>query len=323
MPNDPSMPDTSVAKLVAGHLLNQQIVDTRRLTTSNMNYVFAIETANSNYVLRMTNAKYKHTYESAIYWQERLLPLGVPIVEFIAHDLEGKFSPYPAVLMYLIPGADLCNVYKQLSIDAKQSLAHQMADIFTKTDKLPAGTTYGFIESYEQPTPYNTWCDFLYARLKLCHASLAKTDAFPVDAMQQIDNIAKRLQSNLNSVPPKPFLWDASERNVLVYQDQVSGIVDVDNMCFGDPLFTLGLTYLGLEVLGCDNIYCDTWAELMHLDLQANLRLQFYRLFYTVWFMRHYADAASENGTAYNLDANILNKLFLEAIDRIKYQMRL
>lgn len=318
MPNYPSTPDTNEAKIVAGQLLNQKVVDARRLTTSNMNYVFAIETTNNNYVLRMANSKYKHTYESAIYWQERLLPLGVPIVEFIARDLEGKFSPYPAVLMHLIPGDDLCNVYKQLSTEAKQSLAHQMADIFTKTNKLPAGTTYGFAESYEQPTPYNTWCDFLSTRIELCRASLAKTDAFPVDVMQQIDNIAKHLQSNLNSVPPKPFLWDASERNVLVYQDQVSGIVDVDNMCFGDPLFTLGLTYLGLEVLGCDNIYCDTWAELMQLDLQTNLRLQFYRLFYTVWFMRHYADEVSENGTAYNLDAEILNKLFNENISRIK-----
>ena len=317
MPRDPNAPDINIVKHVATQLLNQEIMHVGRLTTSNMNYVFTVSTKTHDYVLRMAQPKYKHTYESAIYWQQRLLPLGVPIVKFIAHDLEGKHSPYPAVLMDLVPGDDLCNVYKQLSTDAKQSLAQQMVDIFAKTDNLQVGTTYGFAASYEQPTPYKTWYDFLGARLELCRSSLVKTDAFPNDVMQQIGSIAKSLKANLNSVPPKPFMWDASERNVLIYENQISGIVDVDNMCFGDPLFTLGLTYLGLEVLGCDDIYCDTWANLMNLDPKANLRLQFYRLFYTVWFMRHYADKVSENGTAYNMDADVLNKLFTENLTRI------
>ena len=69
--------------------------------------------------------------------------------------------------------------------------------------------------------------------------------------------------------------------------------------------------------MGYDDIYCDAWANLMNLDPKANLRLQFYRLFYTVWFMRHYADEVSENGTAYNIDADVLNKLFTENLTRI------
>lgn len=317
MINNINAPNINIVKHVASHMLNQQIMHVGRLTTSNMNYVFTVSTNTDTYVLRMAQPKYKHTYESAIYWQHKLLPLGIPIVEFIAQDLKGEYSPYPTVIMHMVPGNDLCNIYKQLSAEAKQSLAHQMVDIFTKSNKLQVGTTYGFRDSYEQPTPYPTWCDFLDARLELCRSSLAKTNPFPANVIQEISTTLKSLKTNLNSVPPKPFMWDASERNVLIYENQISGIVDVDNMCFGDPLFTLGLTYLGLEVLGYDDIYCDAWANLMNLDPKANLRLQFYRLFYTVWFMRHYADEVSENGTAYNIDADVLNKLFTENLTRI------
>jgi hypothetical protein len=104
---------------------------------------------------------------------------------------------------------------------------------------------------------------------------------------------------------------------VQINHDQIAAIVDVDDMCFGDSLFVLGLTYVALESLSFDTIYCDTWAELLKLDHNAQLRLAFYRLFYIVWFMRHYADAVSDNGSSYNMNADTLNKLFQEAIDRI------
>ena len=42
----------------------------------------------------------------------------------------------------------------------------------------------------------------------------------------------------LEAVPPLPFLDDLTTKNVLVDGGRLSGVVDVDVVCFGDPLAT-------------------------------------------------------------------------------------
>ena len=307
-------PDIETAKVVASALLKENVLDAQRITTGRKNFVVAITTPNNEFVIRMTTKERKITYEAAIYWQNKLLPLGVPLAKFIATDLEEQYSPYPTLIMQRAPGDDLCNVYKNLSVVTKQRLAQQMVNIHRKTEDLASGYQYGFANSYEQGDKYKSWYEFLLARLELCEQSLSKTAVFPSDTISKILAIANKLQADLRAVPAKPFMWDTSERNVMIEQDRITAIIDVDNMCFGDPLFVLGLTYVALESLGFDIIYPDNWAALLNLDRNAQLRLQFYRLFYTIWCMRSYANVVSDNGTPDNMNADILNKMFISAL---------
>ncbi len=303
-------PDIETAKVVASALLNEEVLDAQRITTGRKNFVVAITAPSNKFVIRMTTNERKSTYEAAIYWQNKLLPLGVPLAKFIATDLDGQYSPYPTLIMQRAPGGDLCNVYKDLSAFTKQKLAHQMVNIHRKTEALPLGSQYGFATSYEQGDKYKSWYEFLLARIDLCQQSLSKATVFPPDTMPKILAIANNLQADLLAVAAKPFMWDTSERNVIVDHDKITAIIDVDNMCFGDPLFVLGLTYVALELLSFDTIYPDIWATLLNLDHNAKLRLQFYRLFYTVWNMRSYANEVSDKGMPDNMKADILNKMF-------------
>jgi aminoglycoside phosphotransferase (APT) family kinase protein len=305
-----AIPDIETAKVVASSLLKEEVLDAQKLTTGRKNFVVAITTPNNKFVVRMTTKEYKNIYEAAIYWQNKLLPLGVPLAKFIAADLEDQYSPYPTLIMQRAPGDDICNVYKNLSAITKQRLAHQIVNIQKKTEVLPLGSSYGFANSYEQGTKYKSWYEFLLARIDLCQQSLNKTTFFPQDTIAKILAVANNLQADLLTVTAKPFMWDTSERNVIIDHDKISAIVDVDDMCFGDPLFVLGLTYVALESLGFDTIYPDTWETLLNLDHNAQLRLLFYRLFYTVWSMRYYANVSSNNGTSDNMNADILNKMF-------------
>jgi aminoglycoside phosphotransferase (APT) family kinase protein len=59
----------------------------------------------------------------------------------------------------------------------------------------------------------------------------------------------------LKAIPATPFLWDASERNVLVHNGKITGIVDVDELCFGDPSFVIALTSTALELEEQDTVY--------------------------------------------------------------------
>ena len=309
--------DIETAKVVAAALLKENVLDAQRFITGRKNFVVAITTPSNEFVIRMTIKERKDTYAAAIYWQNKLLPLGVPLAKFIATDLDDQYSPYPTLIMQRAPGDDLCNVYKNLSAAMKQKIAQQMVSIHRKTEVLPLGSQYGFATSYEQGDKYKSWYDFLLARLDLCRESLKKTTAFIPDTMTKILDIAYALKSDLLLIMPRAFMWDTSERNVIIDHDKISAIVDVDDMCFGDPLFVLGLTYSALEANSCDTIYPDAWSSLLSLDHKSQIRLQFYRLFYIVWFMRHYADIISDNGTSYNLDARVLNNMFQQALSRL------
>jgi hypothetical protein len=314
MIDKPVDPDIEAAKLVAAALLKEDVLYAQRLTTGRKNFVVAITTHNNEFVIRMTTKEHKNTYEAAIYWQSKLLPIGVPLAKFIATDLEGQYSPYPTLIMQRAPGDDLCNVYKDLSADTKQRLARQMVNIHNKTEVLPLGSQYGFATSYEQGDKYKSWYEFLLARIELCQQILDKTTIFPQNTISRILAIANNLQADLLAVTAKPFLWDTSERNVIIDHDKISAIIDVDKMCFGDPLFVLGLTYVALESLGFDTIYTDAWATLLNLDHEAQLRLEFYRLFYTVWNMRGYANMVSDKKSSDNMKPDILNNMFMSSL---------
>lgn len=69
----------------------------------------------------------------------------------------------------------------------------------------------------------------------------------------------------------------------------------MDDICFGDPLFVLALTYVRLEIEGQDTIYPDLWAKALELDIKAELHLEFYRLFYRIVFMRKHATTTTNN----------------------------
>lgn len=115
---------------------------------------------------------------------------------------------------------------------------------------------------------------------------IRKNGVFNDIEMENVFSISKDLENELRSIRARPFLWDASERNVIVDNEKISGIVDVDEICFGDSLFVLGLTYSALENEGYDTLYCDYWSEALQMDNKAKIRLAFYRLFYVIVFMR-------------------------------------
>src|SRR5688500_5951552 len=129
MIDEPPYPDLKTAKYVASRLLKVDVLDAHRLTTGNKNFVFAINTKDQDFVIRMTTGAHKDVYHAAAYWQEKLLPLGIPLAKFIGKDLNESLSPFPALLMEKIPGDDICNLYGNLTLETKRNLAQQIVDI--------------------------------------------------------------------------------------------------------------------------------------------------------------------------------------------------
>lgn len=310
------IPNGDIAATVVASMMGEKVLSSHRLATGDQHFVFAVKTSNAEYVLRMTKETNRNYFISALYWQEKLIPLGVPLAKFIRSDLEGKYSQFPALLMMRLPGDDLCNVYSNLTNLDKKNLAEQMVTIQSRTKALPEGLGFGITSSYENIPEFKSWYDFLMQRLHLFRDIISKTNIFDATKISKAISIATDMKEDFLAIKATPFLWDASERNVLVYEGKISGVVDVDEVCFGDPLFVLGLTYSALENDGHDTLYTDYWAEALQLDKKAKLRLEFYRLFYTVVFMRkHSMTTANSQKVIFNVQR--LKNMFDQSLMRV------
>jgi len=94
-----TLPNESIVAGVVSSMTNEKVLSSSRLTTGDQHFVFAVKTSHSEYVLRMTKEINRNYFISALYWQEKLIPLGVPLAKFISVDLDGKYSQFPALLM--------------------------------------------------------------------------------------------------------------------------------------------------------------------------------------------------------------------------------
>lgn len=311
-------PNEKIASLVVEAMTGENVLSISRMATGDQNFVFATRTTNAEYVIRMTDTSHKYKFHNAVSWQQLLLPLGVPLAKFINADLDGQYSPYPSLLMMRLPGDDLVNVYPQLTNIEKENLAKEMIDIQSLCNTLPDGPGYGILNSYDVAESEKSWFDFLSNRLKQYRTHIAQNATFDPAMVTQVINIAQEMEDYFKTISPKPFLWDASERNVLVKNGKITGIVDVDEICFGDPLFVIALTSTCLELEGFDTVYTNYWAKNLHLDGAARTRLDFYKLFYAVAFMRKHS-METVNNKKVIFDMGRLKRIYHDSLFRLGY----
>lgn len=62
------------------------------------------------------------------------------------------------------------------------------------------------------------------------------------DCRARVHQMSAQLQPYLRSVQPVCFLDDLTTKNVMVQDGSLQGIIDLDLVCFGDPLWTIGVT---------------------------------------------------------------------------------
>lgn len=94
-------------------------------------------------------------------------------------------------------------------------------------------------------------------------AAAARIVAAGVADPRYVDRVEARLERHgayLDAVAPTPFLDDTTTKNVLIADGRLSGIVDVDYLCFGDRLLTVALTRMSLLSRAWDTAYIKAWC---------------------------------------------------------------
>ena len=92
---------------------------------------------------------------------------------------------------------------------------------------------------------------------------------------------------------PTPYLDDISTKNLLIYNNRVSGIIDTDWIGYGDPLSFIALTNVALLNLQYDTDYVNYLLEETNATEYERKVFLFHSLMYCVDFM-------GEKGTTFN-----------------------
>lgn len=287
-------PTPEDAAVIVAAWSGSEVISVARFPTGLANYVYDVALADGRrLVARLQQPGAGARFAGAVHWNRTLRPRGVPLPELYAHDLAPEGDGVPFMLLERLPGQDLQHVYRKLTLDQKRRLAERIVAIQRAVGELPRGRGFGYGASCDDPDLLPTWRDVLLTSLARSRARIAAAGVVSSDWVDRVAERLPALDGYLARVEPIPFLDDTTTKNVLIHEGALAGIVDVDWICFGDPLFTVALTRMALLAHRLDPDYIDAWIAELAPSPEQRAALSLYTALFCVDFM-------SELGSQFN-----------------------
>lgn len=283
MASTPHLPNDRAAREVMTRFLGNADFTIRRYPTGLCHFVYEItKPDDSKVVLRMGHNDTRAHLEGSVYWTKRLVPLGVPLPRILHVDLSGRL---PYTIISHIPGTDLGEVLPSLSPALTRKIAHQVAEIQENAQQLPYGTGFGYGFSPSDNRLLPSWRSFIDQQIEKARAAIVTNGICNPAHVDRVRRELKPLESYLASILPTPFLDDTTTKNVLVDSSGVVGIVDVDAVCYGDPVYVLALTSMAIRSSGWSTEYINYWSKAWNLSERQLNALSFYTAIMCIGFM--------------------------------------
>jgi Ser/Thr protein kinase RdoA (MazF antagonist) len=256
-----------------------------RFPTGMCHFVYEIQTTtNKAYVVRIATQDTRSYVEGALHWYPYLRDAGVPIPELYASNVA---TDMPYTVIARLPGSDLGEVYYGLGPAAKRAVAEAVASIQRMVSALPRPRRYGFAFSYDHANTegHSSWADVVKADVCRSEERIRRVGRIDPTYVARVRDVLSECESYFRTVDPVPFLDDTTTKNVIVHEGKLSGIVDTDEVCFGDCLFAVGLTKMALLGLGADTDYVEFWLDAIKASTVQRRMVSVYALVFCTNFM--------------------------------------
>ncbi|HEX6288208.1 MAG TPA: aminoglycoside phosphotransferase family protein [Herpetosiphonaceae bacterium] len=265
-----------------------------RFPTGLCHYVYDVVTDHGQrVVVRLARADTAPLLLGGINWSRVLRPRGVPLPALLHADATATIVPFAFMLLEHLPGVDLGRVYAQMSRQHKRGVAAAIVRIQRLVHALPPGSGYGYATALQTALPHQSWTALVAQTLIDAHQHIARVGVVDLRHVDRVERRLPRFKAYLDAVAPTAFLDDTTTKNVLIDRGRVAGIVDVDVVCYGDPLWTVALTQMALLQQRLDLDYIAAWTELLNLTREQQRILPFYTAVFCIGFL-------SELGIAHN-----------------------
>ncbi len=295
---DANTPNCSIAGDLAAAAVGQRPANVHRFVTGSHHYVFEVTfPARAPVVVRIAAKHSREAMAGSLELSQRLRPLGVPLPEIIAAGIDHRF---PHLVLERLRGTDLGNVIQSLSNSTLERIASRVASAQRVTAATASSRQYGYALA---PTdaPHACWSQVLEDNLSRSRKRIAAAGLFDQDFVDSVAEMVWDTRGELNSLPAIPFLHDTTTKNVIVTPEgEFSGIVDVDDLCFGDPRYVVALTLAALKAFGGSTHYVDAWMSFA--DYRNDRLFQLYVALFIVDFMSEEGQRFNDNKQAFSAD---------------------
>jgi aminoglycoside phosphotransferase len=263
-------------------------VEVRRFATGSAHYVFDLTGANGQKaVARFGLAAYEPALREGAALLARVAALGVPVPALYAVD---RLDGLPFMLMERLGGTDLGHVIATLDDPQLQAIAGHVAAAQAAVAGYGSAGRYGYSATPETAL-HAKWTGVLEAHMERSRQRMLKAGLFDPVIIAPVEAWLDRLRPALDRIPATPFLHDTTTKNVLIADGRFTGIVDVDDLCFGDPRYAPALTLAVLMMMGWPEQYAGYWmAAAGHAADEA------FRLYVALFLL----DLMAEHGQVFN-----------------------
>jgi aminoglycoside phosphotransferase (APT) family kinase protein len=289
-------PSERDAAAIAAELHGREPLSVRRFPMGIGHWVYDVRGASGEeLVVRIGAIDQAPDFAGALYWSKLLRPRGVPLPQLLQ---AGSWQDFPYMVMERLPGEDLGLAYPSLQLEQKQAIAGDIVRIQELVGALGEGPGFGFVRLPDSPRR-PSWRHVIDDSLMRSRQRMESAGVSLPSSVDRLVQSARGFDAYFARVRPLPFLDDTTTKNVLVRDGALTGIVDVDWVCFGDRLLTVALTRASLLGSNRDEAYTDHWCKLLALTprQQAVVRL------YTALF---FLDFMSELGHRFNRDSSTI-----------------
>lgn len=265
-----------------------------RFETGLRHFVFeATGTDGRSVVVRASRRSDETIVRDSIYWSDLLRPLGVPLPAILHSDLTLARHPFPFVILERLPGRDLGFVVGELSHAQLRDLAERLCATQASVTSLAQNRDqtqnpdrgYGFAPRLDGPFPHKNWGETIAQSLAGSRRRIRQAKIVDERHADRVHAASQQLDRYFEKVAPTPFLHDITTKNVILDGGRLTGIVDVDDLCFGDPMFLLGLTRTALLSRGHATPYIDFWLEILSPEPEEIAALDFYTALFCLNFL--------------------------------------
>ena len=203
------------------------------------NTTFRVELCDGRCVALRTSAQSR----TFAFTQSNLLclrSLGLPVPSVLAGGLLSGGGSY--VILSWIAGSDFVQEVDRMTRPELSRLARQWVQFQRQVMQLPPSTGFGWAPIGHR-APLEQWTQVFGPG-----GPAASDDDSCLGRLRcRLRHVRAGLEPYFRTVRPLCFLDDLTLKNILVDRGALSGIIDVDFVCYGDPLLVLGGTLCEIE----------------------------------------------------------------------------
>ncbi|MEM9518914.1 MAG: phosphotransferase [Actinomycetota bacterium] len=254
----PELPTEERAVGIAERFLGEAVASCDRFATGLRNWVYDVTgISGASIVVRMCDPRHREELAGGRYWTSILAAAGVPVAAVLASDVE---AAHPFLILERLNGADLGTVITSLSAPQRRSIATDVADAQRRVGRLGVGPGFGY--SVNGVTGLvASWAAVIESEVDTWDRHIAQAGVVSPAWVGRARQALFTISDQLDGIGPRPFLHDATTKNVIVADGKLQGIVDVDTMGFGDVRWAVALTRMSLIAADQPTDYIDALME--------------------------------------------------------------